>query len=63
MGLFPISAALGGDNLWLRNYGERLPIRGGNWNNGAYAGVFALNLYYSRSDAGSTLGSRPAFVI
>lgn len=63
LGLFPISAALGGDNLWLRNYGERLPLRGGIWLHGANAGVFALDLYHHRSNANSNIGSRPAFVI
>lgn len=63
LGLFPISDALGGDNLWLRNYGERLPIRGGVWNNGADAGVFALHLIVPRSGASGHIGSRPAFVI
>ena len=27
---------------------KRLPIRGGNWNNGATSGVFALNLNNAR---------------
>lgn len=39
---------------------ERLPIRGGNWNNGSNAGVFALNLNNSRSNANSNIGFRPA---
>ena len=43
--------------MWL----ERLPIRGGNWNNGGNAGVFALNLSSARSNAGTYLGFRPAF--
>lgn len=63
LGLFPVSDALSGDQLYLRNYGERLPIRGGAWFDGAYAGVFALNLVNPRSRASSPLGSRPAFVI
>lgn len=63
LGLFPISDSLGGDRLYLRNYGERLPIRGGCWINGAIAGVFALSLNNPRSVAGSDIGARPAFVI
>ena len=39
---------------------ERLPIRGGNWNNGARAGVFALNLNNARSNANTNIGFRPA---
>ena len=39
---------------------ERLPIRGGNWNNGSQAGVFALNLNNARSNANTNIGFRPA---
>jgi hypothetical protein len=39
---------------------ERLPIRGGNWNNGANAGSFALNLNNERSNANTNIGFRPA---
>jgi len=39
---------------------ERLPIRGGNWNNDSRAGVFALNLNNSRSNANTNIGFRPA---
>ena len=42
--------------------GERLPIRGGVWNNGANAGVFALYLNNDRLIANACIGSRPAFV-
>lgn len=40
----------------------RLPIRGGNWNNGAIAGVRALNLNNARSNVNSNIGARPALV-
>ncbi|MGN1369746.1 MAG: hypothetical protein ACI4WX_12825 [Aristaeellaceae bacterium] len=33
---------------------------GGNWNNGANAGVFYLNGNYSRSNANSNIGFRSA---
>lgn len=39
---------------------QRLPIRGGNWNNGGGAGVFALNCNNVRSNANSNIGARPA---
>lgn len=42
--------------------GERPPLRGGDWNNAASAGVFALNLYHARSHANTAFGARPAFV-
>lgn len=38
----------------------RFPIRGGNWNNGANAGLGALNLNNSRANANSNIGFRPA---
>ena len=39
-----------------------VPIRGGNWNNAANAGVFALNLNNARSYTYTNIGARPAFV-
>ena len=39
---------------------KRLPIRGGNWNNGANAGVFALNLNNPRTNANGNIGFRVA---
>ena len=39
-----------------------VPIRGGNWNNAANAGVFALNSGYARSNVYTGVGARPAFV-
>jgi hypothetical protein len=40
----------------------RLPFRGGNWNNGANAGVFALNLTNPRSNVNTNIGFRSALV-
>lgn len=36
-----------------------LPLRGGNWNNGSNAGLFALNLNNERSNSNSNIGFRP----
>ncbi len=52
----------GGDNLWVRNYGERLPFRGGRWGFGSGAGVFALDLCCVRSGSGGGIGFRAAFI-
>ena len=41
---------------------KRVPIRGGNWNNGALAGVFSLNLNNDRSNTNTNIGARPALV-
>ena len=37
-----------------------LPLRGGDWNNGSTAGVFALNLNNVRTIVSSNVGFRPA---
>lgn len=39
--------------------GEYILIRGGNWYNGGYAGVFNSNLADPRSDAYGSIGGRP----
>lgn len=38
----------------------RFPIRGGNWNNGANAGLGYLNLNNSRANSNGNIGFRPA---
>jgi len=55
------SATTVGGGVWARNYGYRMPIRGGGWSNGSHAGLGALNLSYARSNAHSSIGFRPAF--
>lgn len=47
--------------IYARNFGERLPIRGGPWDNGAHAGLAALALNYSSALASTVIGFRPAF--
>lgn len=41
--------------------GEYLPLRGGSWNLGASAGVFALRLNPPRSDVSTSIGFRVAY--
>ena len=41
---------------------EVLPVRGGYWHDAGYAGLAALVLGCGRSDRGSGLGFRPAFI-
>ncbi len=48
--------------MYIRNYGERRPLRSGGWNSGSNAGLAALNLNYARTRASSSIGFRPAFV-
>ena len=52
----------GGDYHWWTPEGERLPICGGGWVNGAYAGVFVVALDDPRSSAVGNIGFRSAFV-
>jgi len=62
LSLMPIDADHGGDCLYARNYGERLPFRGGSWNIGADAGVCALYLNDARANSRHNCGFRPAFI-
>ena len=48
--------------LYHRNYGERLPLAGGDWDVGSYAGLAFLVLVVPRSSVGSDIGFRPAFI-
>lgn len=56
------SAAYGYDYTWWRNFGERLLVRGGDWDDGAYAGAFCLHLLSPRAYTDSGRGFRPAFI-
>ena len=63
LGIAPPSTGLGGDHFWCRNYGERLPLRGGScWLSQARAGVFALDLGAPRANSNADVGFRAAFV-
>ncbi|MDR1220303.1 MAG: hypothetical protein LBK73_11945, partial [Treponema sp.] len=48
--------------IWVRNYGERFPRRGGDWGDGAGAGLAALSLSTARSYVNYNGGCRPAFI-
>jgi hypothetical protein len=50
------------DDIWVRNYGERMPVRGGYWHDGALAGLGALDLANRRSYSSYYIGFRPAFI-
>ena len=55
------AGALPQGRIYMRNFGERLPFRGGNWDSGANAGLAALNLNSSRAATHTSVGFRPAF--
>ena len=60
--LFPeTEGGYDGDYFYMNNVGERFPLRGGNWNNGANAGVFYSYFGDPRSDVGSNIGFRSAY--
>ncbi|MDD3770472.1 MAG: SUMF1/EgtB/PvdO family nonheme iron enzyme [Sulfuricurvum sp.] len=61
--IYPYDSTAAKGNLYVRNYGERMPIRGGSWNYGASAGLGSLHLSDARSSSGSTIGFRPAFIM
>ena len=52
----------GGDYHWVNTVGERLPVCGGGWSDGASAGVFSVGLGNPRSNVGWAVGFRSAFV-
>lgn len=55
------AGALPQGRIYMRNFGERLPFRGGTWHYGSNAGLAALLLDSSRATAVSYVGFRPAF--
>lgn len=62
LAIYPHATGLAGDAFWLRNYGERVAIRGGVWIYAGFAGVFAVNLSNHRGGVYVSLGFRPALV-
>ena len=46
--------------IYSRNFGERAPVRGGDWSSGSSAGQGALSFVHSRAFAYSSFGFRPA---
>ena len=57
------SGAYNGDWFYFNNAeAERSFFRGGNWNGGAYAGVFNSSGYHPRSFSNADIGFRSAFV-
>ena len=62
LGMFPVSSTgvIGG--YWVRNNGERVVARGGNWSTGGNCGPFYLNADNPRSNTAWGLGFRPALL-
>ena len=49
--------------VYIRNVGERVPLRGGNWGSTSAAGLFSLGLSSVRSSVSTGIGFRPAFLV
>ena len=62
LALAPLSSPALAGGFWVRNNGQRYPIRGGGWDTGANAGLGALLLHYPASHASWDIGARPAKV-
>lgn len=62
LGLYPPAGYESDEYFWIDNNAERCVIRGGTWAYGAYAGVFYLDGYYSRSYSHPGIGFRSALV-
>ena len=63
LAVFPADAGdHGGDYIYMRNIGERLAVRGGGWYGGTGAGVFGLYGDNPRSNVGTNIGFRSAFI-
>lgn len=62
LGLYPPAGYESDEYFWIDNNGERCVYRGGNWYNGANAGVFSLNGNYSRTHVPANIGFRSALV-
>ena len=63
LSLYPVSTTGPVGNIWMRNSAERLALRGGSYRPSGGAGVFALNLNYSRTYRYRHVGFRPAFIL
>ncbi|MEF6897645.1 SUMF1/EgtB/PvdO family nonheme iron enzyme, partial [Escherichia coli] len=55
------STVLPKGRVYMRNFGERLPCRGGAWYDGSGAGLAALTCNFSRVNTDSRIGFRLAF--
>lgn len=62
LGLYPIDSQCDGDMIYVRNYGERLPYRGGSFLYTAGAGVWAVYLNTQRTITLTLNGFRAAYV-
>ncbi|MDR0838828.1 MAG: hypothetical protein LBN99_04210, partial [Oscillospiraceae bacterium] len=60
--LFPVSADVGKGIFFLRNYGERVPARGGSWFDGPTAGFWDFYIREPRTFVYPDIGFRASYV-
>ncbi|MGP2961373.1 hypothetical protein [Serratia ureilytica] len=63
LGVVPHHRCADGDQVYLRNYGERMLMRGGAWYSGAGAGLRTLCLSHGAGHASATVGARPVWCL
>lgn len=63
LSLYPVDTTNPVGSIWVRNAGERLALRGGNYVNGVGAGLFGLVLNDLRTRRSRNVGFRPAFIL
>jgi hypothetical protein len=52
----------GNGRIYMRNHGQRYPLRGGTWGSGSNAGLFSAYVYHAPSYSYSSIGARLAKV-
>jgi len=62
LGISPVSTTGVQGGCWVRNNGERVPLRGGDWYYGTNCGPFALDLSHARTIVNWGVGFRSAFI-
>lgn len=62
LGILPPEGYEGEGTIFLRNYGERLPIRGGRWSSTKDCGLFSLCLHRARTASQDNFGFRAAYI-
>ncbi|MDR1067732.1 MAG: SUMF1/EgtB/PvdO family nonheme iron enzyme [Clostridiales Family XIII bacterium] len=62
LGLAPVSGDSTDQLFFMRNYGERMPQRGGSWYDGAFAGMWELYMRDGRDYVYPDMGFRSAYV-
>lgn len=62
LAIAPIDTDHGGDRVYVNLEGSRFVYRGGNWDSGSSAGIFALDSSYPRSVSFPGLGFRSAYI-